>query len=95
MATFHVTNFGCRATQADGAAIERQFQEQGWERAAGPAEAEVVVLNTCTVTAAADQDARAAIRRIHRHSPRRASWSPAATRNALRKKLPPCPAWLQ
>jgi threonylcarbamoyladenosine tRNA methylthiotransferase MtaB len=69
VATFHVTNFGCRATQAEGAAIERQFQEQGWERAKEPAEARVVVLNTCTVTAAADQDARATIRRIHRRNP--------------------------
>jgi threonylcarbamoyladenosine tRNA methylthiotransferase MtaB len=32
-------------------------------------EADVVVLNTCTVTAAADQDARASIRRIHRENP--------------------------
>jgi threonylcarbamoyladenosine tRNA methylthiotransferase MtaB len=69
VATFHVTNFGCRATQADGAAIERQFQERGWRRTAEPAQAGVVVLNTCTVTTAADQDARAAIRRIHRHNP--------------------------
>ena len=69
MATFYVENFGCRATQADGAAIERQFRERGLERAAAPVEAEVVVLNTCTVTASADQDARAAIRRIHRENP--------------------------
>ncbi len=63
-------NFGCRATQADGAAIERQFQEQGLERADEPANAGIVVLNTCTVTAAADQDARAAVRRIHRKNPK-------------------------
>ena len=69
MASFHVVNFGCRATQADGAAIERQFQERGLERAAESTEAGIVVLNTCTVTAAADQDARAAIRRIHRENP--------------------------
>ena len=62
-------NFGCRATQADGAAIERQLRERGLERAEEPAEAGLVVLNTCTVTAAADQDARAAIRRIHRKNP--------------------------
>src|SRR6478672_13580772 len=62
-------NFGCRATQADGAAIERQLRERGLERAGEPAEAGLVVLNTCTVTAAADQDARAAIRRIHRQNP--------------------------
>ncbi len=69
MATFYVANFGCRATQAEGAAIERQLRERGLERAEAPAQAELVVLNTCTVTAAADQDARAAIRRIHRKNP--------------------------
>jgi threonylcarbamoyladenosine tRNA methylthiotransferase MtaB len=69
MASFFVENFGCRATQADGAAIERQFQEHGLARADAPALAEIVVLNSCTVTAAADQDARAAIRRIRRQNP--------------------------
>jgi threonylcarbamoyladenosine tRNA methylthiotransferase MtaB len=66
---YYVENFGCRATQADGAALERQFEEQGLDRASGAAQASVVVLNTCTVTAAADQDARAAIRRVQRQNP--------------------------
>jgi threonylcarbamoyladenosine tRNA methylthiotransferase MtaB len=66
---YYVENFGCRATQADGAALERQFKERGLTRAANPAKASVVVLNTCTVTAAADQDARAAIRRVRRQNP--------------------------
>ncbi|MFZ0314084.1 MAG: tRNA (N(6)-L-threonylcarbamoyladenosine(37)-C(2))-methylthiotransferase MtaB [Candidatus Korobacteraceae bacterium] len=69
MATYHVENFGCRATQADGAAIERQLLDRGLQRAAAANRAEVVVLNTCTVTASADQDARAAIRRIQRENP--------------------------
>ena len=69
MASFYVQNFGCRATQADGAAIERQFEEQGLDRASELGEAEIVVLNTCTVTSSADQDARAAIRRVHRENP--------------------------
>ncbi len=69
VATYHVENFGCRATQADGAAIERQLLDRGLQRADSADEAEVVVLNTCTVTASADQDARAAIRRIHRENP--------------------------
>ncbi len=69
MESFYVQNFGCRATQADGAAIERQFRELGLERAGAPSMAGIVVLNTCTVTASADQDARAAIRRIHRENP--------------------------
>src|ERR1044071_4774697 len=69
VSSFYVENFGCRATQADGAAIEAQFRAQGMERAVVPEDAELVVLNTCTVTASADQDARAAIRRIHRENP--------------------------
>jgi len=66
---FYVLNFGCRATQADGAAIERQFEQRGLDRAESSSSAEWVVLNTCAVTAAAEQDARAAIRRIKRHNP--------------------------
>ncbi len=69
MATFYVENFGCRATQADGAAIERQLAERGWRRGNDPQQADMVVVNTCTVTSAADHDARAAIRRIHRQNP--------------------------
>ena len=69
MPGYYVENFGCRATQADGAALERQFEERGLARASAPALASVVVLNTCTVTAAADQDARAAIRRVRRQNP--------------------------
>ena len=49
--------------------MERQLQARGMGRAPAPGEAQLVVLNTCTVTAAADQDARAAIRRIHRENP--------------------------
>jgi threonylcarbamoyladenosine tRNA methylthiotransferase MtaB len=66
---YYVENFGCRATQADGAALERQFEEHGMVRAGSPAQASLVVMNTCTVTAAADQDARAAIRRVQRQNP--------------------------
>jgi threonylcarbamoyladenosine tRNA methylthiotransferase MtaB len=67
--TYHVENFGCRATQADGASIERQLLDRGLQRSGTAGDAEVVILNTCTVTASADQDARAAIRRIHRENP--------------------------
>lgn len=69
MASFYVENFGCRATQADGAAIEQQFREFGLERAQGCETAKFVVLNTCAVTASAEQDARAAIRRVRRENP--------------------------
>jgi threonylcarbamoyladenosine tRNA methylthiotransferase MtaB len=66
---FFVQSFGCRATQADGAALDRQLAAQGLNPANSALDADLVVLNTCTVTAAADQDARASIRRIHRENP--------------------------
>ena len=69
LARFFVQNFGCRATQADGAALESLLAAQGFEPAAERATADLVVLNTCTVTAAADEDARHAIRRAHRENP--------------------------
>ncbi len=69
MTRFHVQNFGCRATQADGAALEAQLSARGMVEADARENAELVILNTCTVTAEADSDARAAIRRVHRENP--------------------------
>jgi threonylcarbamoyladenosine tRNA methylthiotransferase MtaB len=66
---FHVHNFGCRASQADGAALEAALLERGLSAAACAAEAELVVLNSCTVTAFADEDVRKAVRRVHRENP--------------------------
>jgi threonylcarbamoyladenosine tRNA methylthiotransferase MtaB len=66
---YFVQNFGCRATQADGAALESQLAAKGLEAAEERAGADLVVLNTCTVTAAADDDVRQTIRRVHRENP--------------------------
>jgi threonylcarbamoyladenosine tRNA methylthiotransferase MtaB len=63
MATFYIEQFGCRATQADGAALERQLLQRGYMVGAKDT-ADIVVINTCTVTAAADAQARDAIRKI-------------------------------
>jgi len=67
--TFSIENFGCRATEADASAIRRELLQTGMRQAAGHDSAEIVVLNTCTVTAAADSQAREAIRKIHRANP--------------------------
>jgi threonylcarbamoyladenosine tRNA methylthiotransferase MtaB len=63
MPTFYIEQFGCRATQADGVALEGQLLERGYTRAEKTA-ADIVVVNTCTVTAAADAQARDSIRKI-------------------------------
>jgi threonylcarbamoyladenosine tRNA methylthiotransferase MtaB len=69
MTTFYIEQFGCRATQADAAAIERQLRERGFAAASESARADVVIVNTCTVTAAADAQAREAIRKLHARNP--------------------------
>ncbi|MGD0921178.1 MAG: tRNA (N(6)-L-threonylcarbamoyladenosine(37)-C(2))-methylthiotransferase MtaB [Terriglobia bacterium] len=69
MATFHLLNFGCRASQADGAAVKRQLLDAGLEEAPSAEQSQVAVLNTCTVTATADAEVRQIVRRIHRANP--------------------------
>jgi threonylcarbamoyladenosine tRNA methylthiotransferase MtaB len=66
---FYIENFGCRASQADGAAIELQLRDNGLTSAESPQQAELVILNSCTVTDAADSSTRAAIRRVHLSNP--------------------------
>ncbi len=68
MDKFFVQNFGCRATQADGAALESLLAAKGLQAAPERSAADLVVLNTCTVTASADEDVRQAIRRVHREN---------------------------
>lgn len=61
-------NFGCRTSQADGDAIAAGLRALGTSSARAE-DADVIVVNTCTVTAEADRDARAFIRRVHRQNP--------------------------
>lgn len=69
MQKFFVHNFGCRATQADGAALESLLEQRGLSSAPEARSADLVVLNTCTVTANADDDVRAMVRRVNRENP--------------------------
>jgi threonylcarbamoyladenosine tRNA methylthiotransferase MtaB len=69
MTTFYIEQFGCRATQADAAAIERQLRDRGFAAASESSCADVVIVYTCTVTAAADAQARDAIRKLHARNP--------------------------
>jgi threonylcarbamoyladenosine tRNA methylthiotransferase MtaB len=69
MPAFFIQQFGCRATQADGAAIERQLLDRGFASVSTAAAADIVIVNTCTVTASADAQARDAIRKLHVANP--------------------------
>ena len=65
---YSVITFGCRVNQADSLSIEGSLRARG-AVSASPDDADLVVVNTCSVTAAADQGARQTIRRIARNNP--------------------------
>jgi threonylcarbamoyladenosine tRNA methylthiotransferase MtaB len=65
---YAVVTFGCRVNQADSLMIEDGLRARGGVHSA-PEEADVLVVNTCSVTASADQAARQTVRRIARANP--------------------------
>jgi threonylcarbamoyladenosine tRNA methylthiotransferase MtaB len=66
---YSIVTFGCRVNQADSLRIEEEMRARGGVEARAD-EADLVVVNTCSVTATADQGARQTIRRIARENPR-------------------------
>lgn len=60
---------GCRLNQAETDSIGAALEAAGHDVAAGPAEADVFLLNSCTITHQADADARRVIRRALRANP--------------------------
>jgi threonylcarbamoyladenosine tRNA methylthiotransferase MtaB len=65
---YAVVTFGCRVNQADSLGFEEQLLAAGATATSTDA-ADLVVINTCSVTATADQGARQTIRRIARDNP--------------------------
>ena len=60
---------GCKLNQADSQVLARQFQQAGFTIIRSAAQADVVVLNSCTVTANSDSKARQYLRRARRANP--------------------------
>src|SRR5262245_6392202 len=69
MKTFNILNFGCRASQSEGASIHQELVESSAIAADSPYDAAIVIVNSCTVTAEADRDVRQTIRRIASRNP--------------------------
>ena len=65
---YSIVTFGCRVNQADSLRIEEDLLARGGVAVAS-VEADIVVVNTCSVTASADQGARQTISRIARDNP--------------------------
>ena len=60
---------GCKLNQADSQVLAWQFQKAGFTIVRSAAQADVVVLNSCTVTANSDSKARQYLRRARRSNP--------------------------
>ncbi|MGA3058492.1 MAG: tRNA (N(6)-L-threonylcarbamoyladenosine(37)-C(2))-methylthiotransferase MtaB [Candidatus Limnocylindrales bacterium] len=64
-----IANLGCKVNQAEMDAVERLLRARGVELVDARQAADLVVVNTCTVTSIADQKSRHAVRRARRTSP--------------------------
>lgn len=69
MTSFAIQNFGCRVNQAEAFSWAEIFEQHGLELKGNPAQADIVIVNTCTLTAKADREGRKFIRRIERQNP--------------------------
>src|SRR3989338_2616401 len=65
-----LSTLGCRLNQYESQAIREQFLRAGYTETRDSKEADVFVLNTCTVTGESDRESRYQIRRFHRENPK-------------------------
>lgn len=66
---FKVLTLGCKVNQYESRSLAESLKEAGMSPAEGEGPADLVVINTCTVTRKSDTDARALIRRAMRENP--------------------------
>ena len=69
MPLYRLITFGCKVNQCDSAGMAQGLAARGWRLAPAGAALDLALVNTCTVTARADQEARQAIRRLAREHP--------------------------
>ncbi len=67
--TIAYATLGCRLNQVDSRQLQARLEDRGFRTVAFGTQADVVVVNTCTVTARAELSDRQAIRRARRASP--------------------------
>ncbi len=60
---------GCKVNYAETAALKSQFEQMGYSFTEFGATADIILINTCSVTNNADTEARKLIRRVKRQSP--------------------------
>ena len=67
--TYFFETYGCEMNIAESAAIEQLFISRGWSKAEEPELADMVVINTCSVTNMADRKSRQMIKRAKKMNP--------------------------
>ncbi|MFO7889181.1 MAG: tRNA (N(6)-L-threonylcarbamoyladenosine(37)-C(2))-methylthiotransferase MtaB [bacterium] len=70
MYTVFFQTFGCKVNQAETASLARKFCQKKYKVVKNYSEADVIFINTCTVTHRSDAKCRQAIRKFHHHNPR-------------------------
>lgn len=69
MSRYHIATLGCRANAADSVALAARLRARGHTASENADDADTVIINTCSVTAGADADARQLVRRVQRLNP--------------------------
>jgi threonylcarbamoyladenosine tRNA methylthiotransferase MtaB len=69
MTSVYVKTMGCKVNTYDSHALENQFEASGYQLADTAEKASITVVNTCSVTANADREARYLARKIRRENP--------------------------
>jgi len=69
MQTVAITTLGCKTNQFESAAMSEALGKAGFQLVPFGAGADLIVINTCTVTARTDAESRRLIRRAHRQNP--------------------------
>lgn len=64
---FHT--LGCKVNQYDTQAMRERFEQAGYRTAEFDGQADIYVVNTCTVTGTGDKKSMQIIRRCHRQNP--------------------------
>ncbi len=69
MISLAIQNFGCRVNQAESFAWAQELAKRGLKTEQDSTQADIIIVNTCTLTSRADRDVRKFIRRIGRQNP--------------------------
>ncbi len=69
--TFHISTYGCQMNLADSSTLAADLITRGYRRVAHEAEADLIVLNTCSVREKAEQRVLGRLRELSRHKQRR------------------------